>query len=196
MLLFFTEKKFEQPCELTNKEGKTKAIRVSIGLTTWRKTGIYTKPWVQHSGQKITWSHVHGLQGFPVGVSKNGSSVRLSVCLSVCLPVCLSVCLPLCLSACVGLGPTHTPVTHIHHSHTYTTRHTGSMDLENFAKFAFYFVSNLPEGYGPGQKCVILILDGHSSRWDPVALHLFKSNNVHVWVIASHTSAWGQVRSS
>jgi len=40
---------------------------------------------------------------------------------------------------------------------------------------------------------VILILDGHSSRWDPVALHLFKANNVHVWVIASHTSAWGQV---
>ena len=67
------------------------------------------------------------------------------------------------------------------------------MDLENFAKFALYFVSNLPEGYGKGKKCVILILDGHSSRWDPFALQLFKTNNVHVWVIESHTSAWGQV---
>ena len=51
---------------------------------------------------------------------------------------------------------------------------TGSMDLENFLKFAYYFCENLPEGYGKGGKCVILILDGHSSRWDPIALQLFK----------------------
>ena len=65
-------KKFGQPCELVNKEGKTKAIRVTVGLIVWRKSGLYTKPWIQHSGNKMTWSHVWGLQGFAIGISKNG----------------------------------------------------------------------------------------------------------------------------
>ena len=69
----------------------------------------------------------------------------------------------------------------------------GSIDLENFPKMAHHFVSTLPEGFGKGGKPVILIMDGHSSRWSPLALKLLKENNVHVWVIASHSSAWGQV---
>ena len=72
--------------------------------------------------------------------------------------------------------------------------YAGSMDLINFPKLAYYFCKNLPEGYGKGKKCVLLILDGHSSRWSPIALRIFQSNNVHVWVIASHSSVWYQVR--
>ena len=69
----------------------------------------------------------------------------------------------------------------------------GSIDLSNFPKMAHHFIENLPEGFGKNGKPTILIMDGHSSRWSPVALKMLKDNNVHVWVIASHTSAWGQV---
>ena len=72
--------------------------------------------------------------------------------------------------------------------------YAGSMDLVNFPKLAYYFCKNLPEGYGKGKKCVLLVLDGHSSRWSPIALRIFQENNVHLWVIASHSSVWGQVR--
>ena len=74
------KKKNAQPTELVAKEGKTKAMRVTIGLITWRKAGLFTKSWVQHSGKKITWSHVHGLSGFPVGISANGESAIASSC--------------------------------------------------------------------------------------------------------------------
>ena len=46
-------KKFEQPTELlVAREGKTKSIRVTVGLFVWRKEGLYTIPWVQHSAKK------------------------------------------------------------------------------------------------------------------------------------------------
>lgn len=67
------------------------------------------------------------------------------------------------------------------------------MDLLTFPKLALYFCENLPEEYGKGKKAVILILDGHSSRWCPLALEIFRKHNVHLWVIASHTSGWAQV---
>ena len=70
----------------------------------------------------------------------------------------------------------------------------GSIDLQNFPKMALHFIDNLPEGFGKGGKPTILIMDGHSSRWSPAALKMLKNNNVHVWVIASHSSAWGQVQ--
>ena len=73
------------------------------------------------------------------------------------------------------------------------TSTNGSVDLENFPKMACHFIDNLPQGFGKNGKPTILIMDGHSSRWSPVALKMFKDNNVHVWVIASHSSAWGQV---
>ena len=76
----------------------------------------------------------------------------------------------------------------------YACMYAGSMDLVNFPKLAYYFCQNLPEGYGKGKKCVLLVLDGHSSRWSPIALRIFQDNNVHLWVIASHSSVWGQVR--
>ena len=69
----------------------------------------------------------------------------------------------------------------------------GSIDLHNFPKMALHFINSLPEGFGKGGRPTILIMDGHSSRWSPVALKMLKDNNVHVWVIASHSSAWGQV---
>ena len=144
-----------------------RTVYKTVGTTQWEKNHV------------VTCSRP---SGFPCG----SVTQRL---LFFCLLVCLSffhLLLSVCLSVCLSRTRTRT--------HTRITPHTtGSMDLENFSKFANYFVSNLPEGYGAGGKCVILILDGHSSRWDPVALHLFKANNVHVWVIASHTSAWGQV---
>ena len=69
----------------------------------------------------------------------------------------------------------------------------GSIDLDNFPRMAYHFVKRLPKGFGKGGKPTILIMDGHSSRWSPSALRMLRDNNVHVWVIASHSSAWGQV---
>lgn len=78
------QKKFAQPTELVAREGKTKAIRVTVGLFVWRKKGLYTVPWVQHSGKKITWTHVYGLGDFPIGLSPNGAVVcSLDLFLSV-----------------------------------------------------------------------------------------------------------------
>lgn len=68
------------------------------------------------------------------------------------------------------------------------TTHSGSMTQEVFYKFAEHFVNSLPENHGP----VLLLLDGHGSRWSLQALQLLLSNQVYVFVIASHTSIWAQ----
>ena len=113
---------------------------MTVGLFCWRDQQHNTLPFIVHSGERLRWDHIYGLDGFPVVVSSNGS-----------------------------------------------------IDLENFPKMAYHFIENLPQGFGKGANPTILIMDGHSSRWSPVALKLLKENNVHVWVIASHSSAWGQV---
>ena len=135
-------KLWRQQVELTTREGANSAFHITCGLFCWANQGQghETKPFMVHAGGGLRWDHVHGLEGFPVVVSTNGS-----------------------------------------------------VDLNNFPMMAQHFIDNLPEGFGKGGKPTILIMDGHSSRWSPVALKMLKENNVHVWVIASHSSAWGQV---
>ena len=47
-------------------------MRVTIGLFCWRNFRYVTKPWIQHSGNSVTWSHVYGLEGFGLGISQKG----------------------------------------------------------------------------------------------------------------------------
>ena len=54
--------------------------------------------------------------------------------------------------------------------------------------FAEHFVTNLPANHGP----VLLLLDGHGSRWSLQALQLLLKNKVYPFFIASHTSIWAQ----
>ena len=68
----------------------------------------------------------------------------------------------------------------------------GSMERLVFREYAKHFVSQLPPGYGKGGKMVYLFLDGHSSRWDLMALRYFEENNVCVICLPSHTSIWSQ----
>ena len=68
----------------------------------------------------------------------------------------------------------------------------GSMTLESFQKFCEWWPSSLPGEYGVGKLPVILILDGHSSRWTYQGLQYLQSKNVYPFCLASHTTAWGQ----
>ena len=68
------------------------------------------------------------------------------------------------------------------------TTHSGSMTQEVFYQFVKHFIASLSEGHGP----VILLLDGHGSRWSVPALQLLLANNVYPFFIASHTSIWAQ----
>ena len=68
----------------------------------------------------------------------------------------------------------------------------GSMERLAFREYAKHFVSQLPPGYGKGGEMVYLFLDGHSSRWDLMALRYFEENNVCVICLPSHTSIWSQ----
>lgn len=71
---------------------------------------------------------------------------------------------------------------------------SGSMNRETFLDWAKYFVKVMEEdGYG---KChghpMVLLLDGHTSRWDYVALRYLIDHGFFPFFIASHTSAWHQ----
>ena len=66
------------------------------------------------------------------------------------------------------------------------------MEKKEFVRFIFHFVKHLPPGQGKGGKPVLLTLDGHASRWCPLAMEYARENNVHIWCIASHTSVWCQ----
>lgn len=68
------------------------------------------------------------------------------------------------------------------------TANSGSMTQETFFECAKHFVSSLPENSGP----VILLLDGHASRWNSAALDCLMKNEVHCFFLASHTSIWSQ----
>jgi hypothetical protein len=65
---------------------------------------------------------------------------------------------------------------------------SGSMTQEVFYLYAQHFIESLAPGSGP----VILLLDGHASRWTVQALRLLMENDVYPFFIASHTSIWGQ----
>jgi hypothetical protein len=66
--------------------------------------------------------------------------------------------------------------------------HSGSMTQEMFFLFSEHFIKSLPENSGP----VILLLDGHGSRWSVPALQLLMAHNIYPFIIASHTSIWAQ----
>jgi hypothetical protein len=68
------------------------------------------------------------------------------------------------------------------------TTHSGSMTQEVFYKFAQHCVANLPVNHAP----VLLLLDGHGSRWSLQALQVLMENKVYPFFIASHTSIWAK----
>lgn len=68
------------------------------------------------------------------------------------------------------------------------TTNSGSVTQETFFEHAKHFVSSLPENSGP----VILLLDGHASRWNAAALDCLMKNQVYCFFLASHTSIWSQ----
>lgn len=55
-----------------------------------------------------------------------------------------------------------------------TTAHSRSMTQKVLYQFVKHFIAALPEGYGP----VVLLLDGHRSRWSVLALQLLLPHNV------------------
>ena len=50
---------------------------------------------------------------------------------------------------------------------------SGSMTKDRFPAFCHHFVQNLPEGQGKGGLPVILIFDGHASRWNFTGLNYY-----------------------
>lgn len=68
----------------------------------------------------------------------------------------------------------------------------GSMTLETFYRFALHFVRYMPDSMGKGKEPAILLLDGHSSCWNPLALEYLLDNNVHCLFLPSKTSIWAQ----
>lgn len=60
----------------------------------------------------------------------------------------------------------------------------GSASPEYFNCWARHFVKHLPS-----ERPVLLILDGHNSRWCYSALQYWRENQVYVFCIASHTSS-------
>ena len=71
---------------------------------------------------------------------------------------------------------------------------SGSMTRETFVDWAKYFVKIMKEdGYGSVHNHpMVLLLDGHTSRWDYEGLMYLISNGFYPFFIASHTSAWHQ----
>ena len=68
----------------------------------------------------------------------------------------------------------------------------GSMTKELFPKWCRHFVTNLPKGMGKGGKPVILVFDGHASRWNYAGLTYLLQNNVFCLCLPGHTSIWAQ----
>ena len=68
----------------------------------------------------------------------------------------------------------------------------GSMTQDTFYDYCSMFVKNLPDDQGPGGKPVIILFDGHSSRWNLAALDHLTANNVYPFFFPSHTSVWTQ----
>ena len=64
----------------------------------------------------------------------------------------------------------------------------GSMQQDIFLDYAAHFVKHLPPDQGKGKCPVVLILDGHSSRWTISALEYLTENNVWPFFLPSHSS--------
>ena len=69
---------------------------------------------------------------------------------------------------------------------------SGSMTKERFPSFCRHFVKNLPVGQGKGGEPVILVFDGHASRWSFEGIKYLLDNNVYCLCIPGHTSIWAQ----
>jgi hypothetical protein len=71
---------------------------------------------------------------------------------------------------------------------------SGSMTRETFEDWCRYFVRMCDEeGYGKKHgHPIILLIDGHSSRWTYDGLNILISHGIYPFFIASHTSAWHQ----
>lgn len=67
----------------------------------------------------------------------------------------------------------------------------GSMKQDTMLPFAKHFVANLSKHRDPLEG-IILLMDGHSSRWDLPALQYFYKYNVFPFFLPSHTSIWSQ----
>lgn len=69
----------------------------------------------------------------------------------------------------------------------------GSMEPNLFLDYAKHFVDHLPKHRPPGKDgAIILILDGHNSRWSLPGLYYLWKNNVFPFFIPSHTSIVAQ----
>ena len=71
---------------------------------------------------------------------------------------------------------------------------SGSMTKDLFQDWAQYFVKSM-RGMGYGKefkKPLILLIDGHSSRWTYQGLKTLMDAGIFPFFIASHTSAWHQ----
>lgn len=68
----------------------------------------------------------------------------------------------------------------------------GSMTKRRFPGFCQHFVKNLPRGQGKGGEPVILVFDGHTSRWSVQGLKFLFDNNVYCICLPGHTSIWSQ----
>lgn len=78
----------------------------------------------------------------------------------------------------------------------WSCRHTtsGSMTRELFEDWAKYFVRIMEEdGYGAKHgHPIVLLIDGHTSRWTYEGLSTLIDAGFYPFFIASHTSAWDQ----
>ena len=63
----------------------------------------------------------------------------------------------------------------------------GSMTKELFLEVVNYFINQLPKHLGAGNQFSFLLLDGHVSRWHPVALFLLFKHNIIPVFFPSHT---------
>ena len=164
-----------QQVDLTRKEGENDAFHVTAGIFCWRDQRHRTAPFIVHTGEKRKYVHhqscIHELLHCTSFVTKPQNLVHDPIVYTDRW------------EHVVGLADDTSVVCSTN----------GSIDLDNFPRMTYHFVKRLPEGLGKGGLPTILIMDGHSSRWSPLVLRYLRENNVHVWVIASHASAWGQV---
>lgn len=70
------------------------------------------------------------------------------------------------------------------------TTKTGSVTQERFLDLAVHFVQSLPKAQRG--KPVLLILDGHASRWSIAAIRYLLAHNVYVFYLPGHSSVWSQ----
>ena len=70
---------------------------------------------------------------------------------------------------------------------------SGSMTKMTFEDWAKYFTRSMEQsGYGKKHGPIILLIDGHSSRWTYDGLNTLIEAGIYPFFIGSHTSAWHQ----